>query len=96
MMAQKGGGASGRITTGGMKKRTVEIPSESNKGGEGGEGEVLKLVKATTPKELREVKNVLRWYAFLLSHFHLTYTYSSLPRISQHICHFAHKLILQR
>lgn len=65
MITQKGG--SGGTTTGGrvagsgvMRKRTVEIPSNNN-GGKEDEGEVLKLVKATTPKGLREVKNVLRW-----------------------------------
>ena len=81
MMAQKGGGggACGETTLagGGMKKRHLEIPKTSSQHykeeGTGGEGEVevLKMVKATTPKGLREVKNVLRWYVPALSYHHI-------------------------
>lgn len=65
-MATAGGGEKG------MKKRRVDIPTTKEKEG-GGEGEVLKMVKATTPKGLREVKNVLRWYAFLPLPFFISF-----------------------
>lgn len=54
-MAQKGG-----------IKRHVDIPINNNNNNDDNGTSVIKLVKATTPKGLREVKNVLRWYVLLL------------------------------